>query len=240
VQAIILAGGLGTRLRPISETIPKALVPVAGRPFIEYQIELFHARGVRDLIVCTGHLGHLIEEHLGDGRRFDVSIRYGFERDRLLGTAGAVKNIEPLLEDAFFVQYGDSYLLVDYRAVMACFRQRDAPGLMVVYRNHDRWGRSNVVVDGDRVCVYDKSRKWPAMVHIDFGVSAFRREAFAGIAAGVTTDLSIVHQALIEQRQLLAYETSHRFYEVGSPEGLQEFESFVRSGMLDLLTREAL
>jgi N-acetyl-alpha-D-muramate 1-phosphate uridylyltransferase len=240
VQAIILAGGLGTRLRPISETIPKALVPVAGRPFIEYQIELFHSHGVRDLIVCIGHLGHLIEEYLGDGRRFDVSIRYGYERDRLLGTAGAIKNVEPLLEDAFLVQYGDSYLLVDYRKVMTYFLQHDVPGMMVVYKNHDKWDRSNVVVDGDRVCRYDKLRKWPAMDYIDFGVSTFRREAFAGIPEGVATDLSTVHQALIEQRQLLAYEASHRFYEVGSPEGLQEFDSFVRTGTIHLLARGAL
>jgi N-acetyl-alpha-D-muramate 1-phosphate uridylyltransferase len=239
VQAIILAGGLGTRLRPISETIPKALVPVAGRPFIEYQIELFHSHGVCDLIICIGHLGHLIEEHLGDGGRFDVSIRYGYEREGLLGTAGAIKNVEPLLEDAFFVQYGDSYLPVDYREVMAYFLKRDVPGMMVVYKNHDRWDRSNVVVDGDRICVYDKSRKWPAMVYIDFGVSAFRREVFVGIPESVATDLSTVHQTLIEQRQLLAYEASHRFYEIGSPEGLQEFDSFVRSGTLHLLTREA-
>ena len=238
MQAIILAGGLGTRLRPISETIPKALVPVAGRPFIEYQIESFHGRGVRDLIICTGYLGHLIEEHLGDGRQFDVSIRYGYERDGLLGTAGAIKNVEPLLEDAFFVQYGDSYLLVDYREVMAYFRRHDTPGLMVVYKNHDKWGPSNVMVDGDRVCAYDKSRKWPAMVYIDFGVSTFRREAFAGVLTGIATDLSSVHQALIEQRQLLAYETFNRFYEIGSPEGLQEFDAVVRSGTLDLLTRE--
>ncbi len=239
MQAVILAGGQGTRLRPLTETIPKALIPVAGRPFIEYQIELFRRRGVRDLIICTGHLGHLIEEHLGDGRRFDVSVRYGYEHDGLLGTAGAVKNVEPLLEDAFFVQYGDSYLLVDYRDVMAYFLQHDLPGLMVVYKNHDRWDRSNVVIDGDRVYVYDKSRKLPAMVYIDFGVSTFRREAFAGVPLGVATDLSIVHQALIAQRQLLAYETYHRFYEVGSPDGLQAFDSFVRSGTLDLLTREA-
>jgi NDP-sugar pyrophosphorylase family protein len=239
VQAVILAGGQGTRLRPLTETIPKALIPVAGRPFIDYQIELFHGRGVRDLIICTGHLGHLIEEHLGDGRRFDVSIRYGYERDGLLGTAGAVKNVEPLLEDAFFVQYGDSYPLVDYREVMAYFRQHDLPGLMVVYKNHDRWDRSNVVIAGDRVCVYDKSRKLPAMVYIDFGVSTFRREAFAGVPTGVATDLSAVHQSLIARRQLLAYESYHRFYEVGSPDGLQAFDLFVRSGTLEPLTREA-
>lgn len=240
MQAVVLAGGLGTRLRPLTETLPKALVPVAGRPFIEYQIEQFRRHGVTDLIICVGHLGHLIEEHLGDGRRFDVSIRYGYERDGLLGTAGAVKNVEPLLTDAFFVQYGDSYLPVDYRAVMAYFRQHDAPGLMVVYKNDDQWDRSNVIIDGNRVRVYDKIRKLPGMVYIDFGLSAFRREAFADIPAGVAIDLSAVHQSLVEQGQLFAYGTYHRFYEVGSPQGLREFESLVQSGRLDLLTRRSV
>jgi len=213
------------------------MIPVAGRPFIEYQIEQFRRHGVTDLILCVGHLGHLIEEHLGDGRRFDVSIRYGYERDGLLGTAGAVKNVEPLLEDPFFVQYGDSYLLVDYRDVMAYFRWQDAPGLMVVYRNDDRWDRSNVVVADGRVRVYDKTRKLPGMVYVDFGVSVFRRDAFAGVPPGAAADLSAVHQALIAHGKLLAYETSHRFYEVGSPQGLREFESLVQSGTLDRLTR---
>src|SRR2546425_2947584 len=154
MQAVILAGGLGTRLGPLTEAIPKALVPIAGRPFIEYQIDLFRHSGVTDLIVCVGHLGHLIEEHLGDGRRFGVSIRYGYERDGLLGTAGAIKNVEAILADAFLVQYGDSYLLVDYADVTRYFRQHNALGLMVVYKNDDRWDRSNVVVDGDHVRTY--------------------------------------------------------------------------------------
>jgi len=237
MQTVILAGGLGSRLRPLTETTPKALIPVAGRPFIEYQIEQFRRYGVTDLIICVGHLGHMIEEHLGDGRRFDLSIRYGYEGDSLLGTAGAVKNVEPLLEDAFFVQYGDSYLLVDYRDVMAYFRRCDVPGLMVVYKNDDRWNHSNVIIDGDRVRVYDKARKLPEMVYIDFGVSVFRRDAFLAVPPGMATDLSNVYQALIAQGQLRAYETYHRFYEVGSPKGLREFESLVQSGTLDLPTR---
>jgi NDP-sugar pyrophosphorylase family protein len=187
---------------------------------------------VHDLIICVGHLGHLIEEHLGDGRRFDVSIRYGYERDGLLGTAGAIKNVEALLDEAFFVQYGDSYLLVDYGGVMAYFRQCDAPGLMVVYRNDDQWDRSNVILDGDRVRVYDKTQRLPGMVYIDFGVSVFRRDAFAGIPPGVATDLSAVHRHLVDRRELLAYETTRRFYQIGTPEGLAEFKALVASGRL--------
>lgn len=233
MQAVVLAGGLGTRLLPLTESIPKALIPVAGRPFIEYQIEQFRRHGVTSLIICIGHLGHLIEEHLGDGRRFDVSIRYGYERDELLGTAGAVKNVEPLLADAFFVQNGDSYLLVDYRDVAAYFRRHDAPGLMVVYKNEDRWDRSNVIIDSNRVQVYDKARKLPEMIYIDFGLLMFRRDAFAAVPTGVVTDLSAVYQALIARQQLLAFETPERFYEIGSPEGLREFECLVESGLVE-------
>src|SRR3990172_13138339 len=112
MQAVILAGGLGTRLRPITETIPKAMAPVRGRPFLEYQLDVLAGNGIDNVIICLGYLGHMIEDHFGDGRRFGVSIRYGYERGRLLGTAGAIKNVEGQLKDAFFVLYGDSYLVV--------------------------------------------------------------------------------------------------------------------------------
>lgn len=232
MQAVVLAGGLGTRLRPLTETLPKALVPVAGRPFIEYQIDLFRRWGVDDLIICAGHLGHLIQEHLGDGRRFGIAIRYGREQERLLGTAGAIKNVERLLDDKFFVQYGDSYLLVDYPSVMEHFRNHDQMGLMVVYANNDRWDPSNVVVKDGFVEAYDKRQKLPGMVYIDYGVSVLRREVVAALPALVATDLTALYQGLIAQHQLLAYEARHRFYEIGSPQGLREFEAFVQSGAL--------
>jgi NDP-sugar pyrophosphorylase family protein len=233
MQAVILAGGLGTRLRSLTEKIPKALVPVAGRPFIEYQIDVFRRYGVTDLIVCVGYLGHMIEEYLGDGRRYGVSVRYGYEGENLLGTAGAVKNVERFLDSVFFVQYGDSYLQVDYRDVMSSFLRRGALGLMVVYRNEDRWDRSNVVVADGFVRAYDKARRLPGMVYIDYGVSVLRRDVLSRIPAGVQVDLSEVFQGLIEENQLLAYEAAVRFYEIGSWSGLREFEELVRSGEID-------
>jgi N-acetyl-alpha-D-muramate 1-phosphate uridylyltransferase len=232
MQAIILAGGLGTRLRPITESIPKALVPVCGRPFLEYQLGFLKRNGVDEVILCVGYLGDLVEEHFGDGRRFGLTIRYGFERDRLLGTAGAVKNVEGLLARTFFVVNGDTYPPIDFVRVMESFLARDRLGLMVVFRNEDRWDRSNVVVDGDVVSAYDKSHKLPEMAYIDFGVSVFRREAFARLPAGVSIDLSTVYHHLITHKQLLAYETSQRFYEVGSPPGLREFETLVEARTL--------
>jgi len=228
------------RLRPLTQQIPKALIPVCGRPFIEYQLERFRSQGIRDIVLCVGHLGHLIEAHLGDGQRFGVRIRYSRDGDRLLGTGGAIKRAEPWLEDPFFVQYGDSYLRVDYHAVAAAFRRRDRLGLMVVYRNEDRWDRSNVVVEDGFVTVYDKRVRLPGMTYIDYGVLLFRTAALAEVPSDQEVDLSVLLQRLIARRQLLAYETPQRFYEVGSPAGLKEFESFVASGQLEQLTRNIM
>jgi NDP-sugar pyrophosphorylase family protein len=232
MQAVILAGGLGTRLGPVTESTPKAMVPVCGRPFLTYQLEYLAHHGVRDIIVCVGHLGEMIEAHFGDGRGFGVTIRYGHEGDRLLGTAGAIKNVEHFLDDVFLVTYGDSYTVVEFARIMDYFLSRDRLGLMVVFKNEDRWDRSNVVVDGEYVRVYDKQRLHPGMRYIDFGVSLFRREAFRDIPAGVPVDLREVNQWLIAQQQLLAFETHDRFYEIGSVAGLRELETLIRLGAI--------
>lgn len=231
-QAVILAGGLGTRLWPITTALPKSMVPVAGRPFMEYQLAYLRRKGVREVVVCLGHLGHLIEQHFGDGRRFGVQIHYGYERERLLGTAGAVKNAESLLRDVFVLIYGDSYAVCDIPRAMKYFLSQGRLGLMVVYRNDNLWDRSNVALDGPYVAAYEKGKELPGLAYIDFGVSIFRREAFAAVPAGIPSDLSAVYQALIAQRQLLKYETRERFYETGSPEGLREFESLVWAGAI--------
>ncbi len=223
---------MGTRLRPITQTIPKSLVPICGRPFLEYQLEVLSRSGVEHVVICLGHLGEMIEEYFGDGRQFGLSIRYWTEEDCLLGTAGAIKNAEDLLDDAFFVIYGDTYPIVDFPRVMQHFLSHDRLGLMVVYRNENRWDRSNVIVDGALVRVYDKHQKLPGMAYIDFGVSVFRREAFAHIPRGASADLAAVYHPLIQQEQLLAYETLHRFYEIGSLDGLREFENLVRTGII--------
>lgn len=206
------------------------MVPVCGRPFLEYQLDVLAGHGVDDVVICLGHLGHMIEDHFGNGQRFGVSIRYGYERDGLLGTAGAIKNAEDLLGDTFFVMNGDLYPILDFPKVMQHFLGHDRLGLMVVFKNEDHWDRSNVIRAGPFVQTYDRHQKRPEMVYIDFGVSAFRRGAFSDLPTATPTDLGAVYQALIEQQQLLAYETSHRFYEIGSPESLREFETLMQSG----------
>ena len=230
MQMVVLAGGLGTRLRPLTEQTPKSLIPVNGRPFLQYQLELFKRSGISDVVLCVGYLGDQIKSYFGDGSRFGVDIHYSEEGEHLLGTAGAIRHAAGFLTDEFFLTYGDSYLLLDYRAVMDWFRQRDKLGLMVVYRNCDQLDRSNVIVEGDLVKVYDKEGCTPGMEYINYGVSVLRKEALSLIPPGRPFTQEDFYQLLIGQEQLLAFETRQRFYEIGSRHGLDEFRGLVAAG----------
>ncbi len=232
MQAVILAGGLGTRLRPLTHRVPKPMIMVHGKPFLEYQIELLRGHGVVSIVLCVGHLGHIVKDHFGDGSRFGVDIRYSEEGQRLLGTAGALKRAEPLLQNEFFVIYGDSYLLLDYPAVMAFFQRRDKLALMVIYRNENRYERSNVAAAGRFVQAYDKERQTPEMVYINYGVSVLRKEALQYVPPRQVYSQEELYQQLIQERQLLAFETLHRFYEVGSARGLADFSRLVASEVM--------
>jgi NDP-sugar pyrophosphorylase family protein len=227
---VILAGGLGTRLRPLTSRVPKVLIPIGGKPFLHHQIDLLKRQGIRDIVLCVGHLGEQVQDYFGDGRWLGVRIRYSEEEDHLLGTAGAIKNAEALLGDDFFLMYGDSYLMIDYREVMRYFRRFDRLGLMVVWRNVDRFERSNVIVEGNLVTAYNKDQKSPDMVYINYGLSVLREEALAFIPAGRPFSQEEFYQTLIDQGELLAFEVEQRFYEIGSPKGLEEFGMLVASG----------
>ena len=231
MQIVILAGGLGTRLRPLTERLPKCLVPVNGRPFLEYQLELLSRRGVRDIVLCVGYLGEAVLEHFGPGHRFGVNIVYSWERDGLLGTAGALKQAEPLLEPEFFVTYGDSYLLLDYREIVRRFRESPALGMMVIYRNYDRLELSNVVARDGQVVAYDKTTRLPGMVYVNEGLSVLRRRALRLIPDGEPVSQEEFYQVLIARRELLAYETQQRFYEVGSLRGIEQFQQAMAQGV---------
>jgi NDP-sugar pyrophosphorylase family protein len=219
MQVAILAGGLGTRLGALTERRPKSMVPVHGRPFLEHQIALLREHGVTDVVLCVGHLSDAIREHVGDGARFGVRARYSDEGDRRLGTAGALRWAEPLLADRFFVLFGDSYLTLDYRAVMQAFEACGRAALMVVWKN-DGYERSDIALDGDRVAAYGPS---PAATHVNYGLSVVRRDALAGMTAGRAYSLQEFLAPLIAGRELGAFEVGHRYYEIGSPRGLDEF-----------------
>jgi len=218
----VLAGGLATRLRPITENIPKALVEVAGRPFAEHQIELLRRNGISDVVFLVGHLGEMVREHLGNGSRFGVRVRYVFDGPHPLGTGGAIKRALPHLDDPFFVLYGDSYLECDYAAVEKAFRAGTGNGLMTVCRNDDQWDRSNVRFVGGRIEAYDKSGSTPGMRHIDYGLGAFRKVAFSTRGENEAFDLAALYGQLLEEGRLQSFEVAGRFYEIGSPAGLEE------------------
>jgi NDP-sugar pyrophosphorylase family protein len=227
VPVALLAGGLATRLRPITTTIPKALVEVAGRPFVDHQLDLLKRNGVRRAVLCLGHLGEQIEDHLGDGSARGMELRYAHDGPRLLGTGGALRRALPLLGPVFWVLYGDSYLDFDYAAVLAHFLKSGALGLMTVVRNEDRWDKSNVVFCGGRLLCYSKRRASPEMTHIDYGASLLRAEALGRLPAGGPCDLAELYGDLVTSGEMVGYELAHRFYEIGSPQGLRETHDYL-------------
>jgi N-acetyl-alpha-D-muramate 1-phosphate uridylyltransferase len=220
----ILAGGLATRLRPLTEKFPKALVEVAGRPFIDWQLELLARSGLRNVVLCLGYKGEMIEEYVGNGQRFGLAVTYSYDGATLLGTGGAIRKALPGLGADFFVLYGDSYLLIDYKAVAEAFRAGKRPGLMTVYRNDSQWDTSNVLMEGANVRVYDKVARIPGMRHIDYGLSLFSRDVFTSYDDSARFDLSVVMTQLVTSGKMTAFEVSERFYEIGTPSGIADLE----------------
>src|SRR5262245_17339167 len=204
----ILAGGLATRLRPLTETIPKALIEVNGEPFIAHQLRLLRANGIERVVICSGYLGEMIQERVESGTHSGLHVEFAFDGPRLLGTAGAIKQALPALGPAFFVMYGDSYLPCDYRAVQTAFARSGKPALMTVFHNQGRWDTSNIeYVDGCLVA-YDKFNPTPRMQHIDYGLGIFSHSAFSLVPDGQSYDLAVLYQELLKRGELAACEVS--------------------------------
>jgi|WetSurMetagenome_2_1015567.scaffolds.fasta_scaffold111953_2 N-acetyl-alpha-D-muramate 1-phosphate uridylyltransferase len=225
----VLAGGLATRLRPVTSTVPKSLVDVAGRPFAEHQVELLARNGLTDIVFLVGHLGEMVRDTLGDGSRFGVSLRYVFDGPRLLGTGGALRRASSALGNRFFVLYGDSYLECDYGAIEGRFLESGQPALMTVCLNENRWDRSNVEFRDGRIVRYDKRAQTEEMRHIDYGLGVLSQEAFAGCGEEAF-DLAALYQQLLAAGRLAAFDVPGRFYEIGSPDGLEETRRHLSRG----------
>jgi NDP-sugar pyrophosphorylase family protein len=228
----ILAGGLATRLRPITEKVPKALIPVAGQPFLAHQLRLLRSSGIRKVVLCVGYLGEMIEEEFGDGRNHGVQLKYSFDGPELLGTGGALKKALPLLGNHFFVLYGDSYLPINYVTPVRAFVASGKLGLMTVFRNGGRWDKSNVWFKDGEIKNYNKKEQSTEMQHIDYGLGVLRSTALAPWPDGKAFDLADVYRDLIARNELAGFEVKQRFYEVGSPEGLAELDAMLRSQQL--------
>ena len=222
----ILAGGLATRLRPITETIPKGLVYVAGKPFIARQLEYLYAQGVLDVVLCVGYLGEMIQDVVGTGERYGLQVRYSFDGSELLGTGGALRKALPVLGDHFFVLYGDSYLPIDFSAVQDAYVQSSWPALMTVLKNGDRWDKSNVLFVDGKLVEYNKRAPRPEMAYIDYGLGLLSANVFDTYPIDSPFDLADVYKDLSVKGQLAGLEVHQRFYEIGSHSGLKEAEEF--------------
>jgi len=232
VQAVVLAGGLATRMRPQTLTLPKSMLPVAGRPFVDWQLERLAACGVGDVVMCVAHLAEQIEAHVGDGSRLGVRVRWAHERGKLLGTAGAIRATLELLDESFLVTYGDSYLPFDYAEPLRILQAHaDCDGVMSAYRNEGKWDASNVVVDasGQWIERYEKGTGDRAFDHIDYGATALRRSVIAALPPGEPRGLDSVQHDLAAAKRLRACIARERFFEIGSPEGLAELDRHLRT-----------
>ena len=224
----ILAGGLGTRLRPITGSVPKSLVEINGEPFIAHQLRRLGGSGIGEIVLCIGFLGDQIREFVGDGSQFGMHVQYSDDTPSPLGTGGAIRKALPLLPESFFVLYGDSYLTCSFEAVQAAFVASGKEGLMTVFGNKGKWDVSNVEFAAGRVLAYDKNNRTSRMQHIDYGLGVFRRTAFENYGLDEPLDLCRVYQELLTRDELAAWEVSERFYEVGSFKGLRELCKFLR------------
>jgi NDP-sugar pyrophosphorylase family protein len=225
----ILAGGLATRLRPVTEKVPKSLLELNGEPFIAHQLRLLQSKGVRRAVLCVGFLGEMIRDVIRDGREFGVEVEYSFDGAALLGTAGALKNALPLLGESFLTLYGDSYLVCEYAAVARAFEASGKLALMTVFHNVGKWDTSNVAYKNGEILAYSKKNRTPRMEYIDYGLGAFSSVAFDRVTPGQAWDLAELYGQMLSEGQLAGFEVKERFYEIGSVSGLEETAQFLAS-----------
>jgi NDP-sugar pyrophosphorylase family protein len=226
---LILAGGMGTRIRALlAEGLPKSLVPVDGEPFVDRQMRLIARKGFRKVVFCVGYAAEPLIERLGNGSDFGLQIDYSSDGDGLLGTAGAIKKaLRSTKDEDVAVMYGDSYLDVEYMPIYETFKQSNKNALITVYRNDGKLIKSNMLLRNGSILAYDKSAAAPKdMAHVDFGLSFYKRAVFESVT-DVPMDLSVITQKLIAENQLAGYEVTTRFYEVGTPEGVRDLESYL-------------
>ncbi|HET7489586.1 MAG TPA: nucleotidyltransferase family protein [Acidimicrobiales bacterium] len=228
LPCVILAGGLGTRMRHVAPDLPKFLLPVAGRPFADHQLAWLAGQGVRSVVLCVGYRAAAVADHVGDGSRWGLAVRVVDEGPALRGTGGALRHAldAGALPERFWALYGDSYLPIDLAPVQRAFERSGAEALMTVLHNEDRWDRSNARLDGGLVVRYEKGHSDPAAAglrHVDYGLSILGAGVVAELVpAGVPFDLADVFRRLSAEGRLAGHEVAERFYEVGSPAGLRD------------------
>jgi len=226
MQVVILAGGLGTRLRPLTFEIAKSMAPVNGRPFLEHQIKYLKQQGMKKILLCVGYLSEQVVEYFNDGKKFGVEIQYSVEREPL-GTGGALKNAEGKIGEEFILVNGDTYLPLDYKRLLDFWKQKKK-NVIVAYNNAEKIVGNNMFVKGGKVLAYSKNSSI-GMNSVDAGVYVFNRDVLSFIPKNKKVSLETeIFSKLIEQKQLAGYVTSQRFYDMGTPERLKKMEEILK------------
>ena len=224
----ILAGGLASRLGEITKKLPKSLVVVSGKPFIFHQLEILKSQGIKNVVLCVGHLGEMIEHTVGDGHNFNLNIKYSYDGDKQLGTGGSIKKALHLLDSSFFVLYGDSLLPTNFEKVQQAYDAKKL-GLMTIIKNDNAWDVSNVLYNDGKLIEYNKLNPKPNMKYIDYGLSILNKNAFDYFLNQQVFDLSDLFVLLSSKGELSAFEVYDRFYEIGSKKGIQETEDYLNN-----------
>ena len=228
MQIVILCGGLATRLGDLAKNTPKSMIQIKDKPFLEYQIENVKKHSITDIVLCVGHLSEQIEDYFGSGEKLGVNINYSYDKDKPLGPIGALKNAETLLQDPFFIMYGDSYIFVDFKKVYTYFSKQDKLALMTIYQNFDKFDSSNIITNHKLVTKYG-GEKTKETTYIDYGVSLLKKKILEDIPADTFYSTNDLFSKLVRQKELLAYEIKKRFYHIGTPEALEEFKKYVET-----------
>lgn len=228
----ILAGGFATRLGSLTENIPKCMLEINGRPFVDWQLDLLIKNGYTDFVFCVSIKSEVVMRHLGDGSGRGINIQYSLDGERQLGTGGAIQKALPMLGEVFGVIYGDSYLPINYLALEQEFMNSKSHGMMAVYQNRGQHDASNVEFLGGKLIDYEKGSENKNMQHIDYGITLFRETAFSQWVDQSSFDLSKVCNQLAKEGKLDGFEVFERFYEIGSTHGIEQFSDYIRKANL--------
>ena len=229
MQIVVFCGGLATRLGSLAKNIPKSMIKINNKPFLEHQIENIKKYSINDIVLCVGHLSEQIKKYFGNGENFGVDIKYSYDGEKPLGPIGALKNAEPLIEDIFFIMYGDSYLNVDFQKMYSYFLKNNNLGLMAVYKNFDKIDKSNLIVKENKIVAYGEKERTKDMVYIDYGTSLLRKKTLNLIPKDTFYTTGDFFSNLISKEVLLAFEVKNRFYHIGNPDALEELRNYIKT-----------
>ncbi|MBI4423386.1 MAG: HAD-IIIA family hydrolase [Elusimicrobia bacterium] len=239
-QAVILAGGRGVRLRPLTETRPKPMIEFHGKPFLEYLITLLRHEGFERVLLLLGYLPEVIERHFGDGSRWGIKIDYSVT-EVADSTGRRLQLAEDRLDPCFLLMYADNYLPLNMDAMWRRFVSIGAPAMLTVYRNTDNYTRSNVAVGEDGlIAAYDKDRRAPGLQGVELGFTILHRSVMNLMPPENVSFMEEVYPRLVERRQLGAYVTDHRYYSVGSLERLPTTAAFLERRPAVILDRDGV